>query len=105
MEAYLIYLNNAFTSLSGEEYKLLYFIVMSMASEEADALEISIGYLMDCLGKSERSIKRLIKKLVEKDFITYTNGQFRLNEELMAGVIAETEDAPADEKPKKVGFI
>lgn len=105
MEAYLIYLNNAFTSLTGEEYKLLYFIVMSMASEEADALEISIGYLMDVMAKSERSIKRLIKKLVEKDFITYTNGQFRLNEELLAGVIAETEDAPADEKPKKVGFI
>lgn len=103
MEVYLIYLNNAFTSLSGEEFKLLYFIVMSMASEDADALEISIGYLMDVMVKSERSIKRLIKKLEENDFITYTNGQFRLNEELLAGVIAETEDE--DPKPKRVGFV
>ena len=103
MEVYLIYLNNAFTSLTGEEYKLLYFIVMSMAAEDADALEISIGYQMDVLGKSERSIKRLIKKLVEKDFITYTNGQFRLNEELLAGVIEEAD--PDTEKPKRVGFV
>lgn len=101
MEQYLIFINNSFTSLSGEEFKLLYFLTMSMASEEADALEMSIGYLMDCLGKSERSIKRLIKSLVEKDFIDYSNGQFTLNIDFEA--IEETD--PDTEKPKKVGFV
>lgn len=103
MEQYLIFINNSFTSLTGEEFKLLYFIAMTMASEEAEAMEISIGWMMDVFGKSERTMKRLIKKLVEKDFITYTNGQFRLNEELLAGVVAETEDE--DPKPKRVGFV
>lgn len=101
MEQYLIFINNSFTSLSGEEFKLLYFLTMTIASEEADALEMSIGYLMDCLGKSERSIKRLIKSLAEKDFINYSNGQFTLNIDFNA----LEEEEPEQEEPRKVGFI
>lgn len=102
MEQYLIFINNSFTSLSGEEFKMLYFLAMTMASEEADVIEISTGWLMDCLGKSERSIKRLIKSLVEKDFINYSNGQFTLNIDFNA---LEADDESQEEKPKKVGFV
>lgn len=101
MEQYLIFINNSFTSLSGEEFKMLYFLAMTMASEEADVIEISTGWLMDCLNKSERSVKRLIKSLVEKDFINYSNGQFTLNIDFNA----LEEEEPDEEKPKKVGFI
>lgn len=101
MEQYLIFINNSFTSLSGEEFKLLYFLTMTMASEEADAMEMSIGYIMDCLNKSERSVKRLIKSLAEKDFINYSNGQFTLNIDFNA----LEEEEPDEEKPKKVGFV
>ena len=101
MEQYIIFINNSFTSLSGEEFKLLYFIAMTMASEEAEAMEISIGWMMDVFGKSERTMKRLVNKLVEKDFITYSNGLYSLNIDFDAMAEEEIDE----EKPKKVGFI
>lgn len=106
MEEYLIYMNNAFTSLSGEEFKLLYFIVMSMASEDADALEISIGYLMDVLGKSERSVKRLIADLVDKGFITVDDWcLFRLNLNITEEIVSEDTDNQEEKPRKRVGFV
>lgn len=101
MEYYLFFINNAFTSLNGDQFKMLYFLAMTMASEEADAMEISTGWLMDVLGKSERSIKKLIKELAEKDFITVDDNMFRLNIDFEA--IEEAEDE--DQKPKRVGFV
>lgn len=104
MEYYIIFINNAFTSLNGDQFKLLYFLAMTMASGEADAMEISIGYLMDVLGKSERSVKKLIRELAEKDFITVDDNMFRLNIDFEA--IEETQGADPDaEKPKRVGFV
>ena len=105
MEYYIIFINNAFTSLNGDQFKLLYFLAMTMASEEADAMEISIGYLMDVLGKSERSIKKLIRELAEKDFITVDDWcLFRLNLNITEEIIDEDTDNQ-NEKPKRVGFI
>lgn len=106
MEEYLIYMNNAFTSLNGEEFKLLYFIVMSMASEDADALEISIGYLMDVLGKSERSVKRLITDLADKGFITVDDWcLFRLNLNITEEIVSEDADNQEEKPRKRVGFV
>lgn len=100
----MIFLGDAFTKLNGESFKLLYYLTMTSASEEADVVEISIGMLMDVLGKSERSVKRLIVDLANKGFITVDDWcLFRLNLNIAEEIIAE--DAPADEKPKKVGFI
>lgn len=100
----MIFLGDAFTKLNGESFKLLYYLTMTSASEEADAVEISIGMLMDVLGKSERSVKRLIVDLANKGFITVDDWcLFRLNLNIAEEIIAE--DAPADEKPKKVGFV
>lgn len=100
----MIFLGDAFTKLNGESFKLLYYLTMTSASEEADAIEISIGMLMDVLGKSERSVKRLVVDLANKGFITVDDWcLFRLNLNIAEEIIAE--DAPADEKPKKVGFI
>lgn len=101
MGQYIIFINNSFTSLTGEEFKLLYFIAMTMASEEAEAMEISIGWMMDVFGKSERTMKRLVNKLVEKDCITYSNGLYSLNIDFES----IEEEEPDEEKPKKVGFI
>ena len=100
----MIFLGDAFTKLNGEGFKLLYYLTMTSASEEADAVEISIGLLMDVLGKSERSVKRLVVDLANKGFITVDDWcLFRLNLNIAEEIIAE--DAPADEKPKKVGFV
>lgn len=101
MDIYLIFLGDAFTSLNGDQFKMLYFLAMTMASEEADAMEISTGWLMDVLGKSERSIKKLIRELAEKDFITVDDNMFRLNIDFEA--IEEAD--PDTEKPKRVGFV
>lgn len=100
----MIFLGDAFTKLNGESFKLLYYLTMMSASEEADAIEISIGLLMDVLGKSERSVKRLVVDLANKGFITVDDWcLFRLNLNIAEEIIDE--DAPADEKPKKVGFV
>ena len=105
MEAYLEYLGNSFTSLTGDQFKLLYFLVMTMASEEADALEISLGYLMDVMGKSERSTKRLINELVNKGFITVDDWclfRLSLNIDEEEGV----QDADnQEETPKRIGYV
>lgn len=104
MDIYLIFLGDAFTQLNGDSFKLLYYLTMTSASEEADAVEISIGLLMDVLGKSERSVKRLIVDLANKGFITVDDWcLFRLNLNIAEEIIAE--DAPEDEKPKRVGFV
>lgn len=100
----MIFLGDAFTKLNGESFKLLYYLTMTSASEEADAVEISIGLLMDVLGKSERSVKRLVVDLANKGFITVDDWcLFRLNLNIAEEIIDE--DVPADEKPKKVGFV
>ena len=104
MDIYLIFLGDAFTQLNGDSFKLLYYLTMTSASEEADSVEISIGLLMDVLGKSERSVKRLIVDLANKGFITVDDWcLFRLNLNIAEEIIAE--DAPEDEKPKRVGFV
>lgn len=104
MGSYIEYLGNVFTVLKGDEFKLLYFLVMSMASEEADAIEISIGYLMDVMGKSEKSVKKLIDSLVDKGVIFHENGLFGLYLNL-----SEEDEEDADnqeEKPaKRIGYV
>lgn len=108
MEQYLIFLGNAFTKVKGEQFKFLYFLVMTMSSEEADALEISIGYIMDVMGKSERTVRKLIGELVEMGYITFENGLFSLRiEENITQYDEEYENADIqEEKPRKrVGFV
>jgi len=101
----MIFLGDAFTKLNGESFKLLYYLTMTSASEEADAVEISIGMLMDVLGKSERSVKRLIVDLANKGFITVDDWcLFRLNLNITEEIIDEDTDNQK-EKPKRVGFI
>lgn len=104
METYIEYLGNVFTVLKGEEFKLLYFLAMTMASEGADALEISKGYLMDVMGKSEKSIDRLVGSLVDKGIIFHENGLFGLY--LNSPEEDECENADnQEEKPKRIGYV
>ena len=104
MEAYLIFLGNSFTKLNGEQFKLLYFFVMTMSSEDADALEISIGYIMDVMGKSEKTVRRLIKELCEMGYLNFENGLFSLNIDF--GVVDdEPEEESVEETPKKIGYV
>ena len=102
----MIFLGEAFTQLKGESFKLLYYLTMTTASEEADALEISIGWLMDVLGKSERSVKRLITDLSDKGFITVDDWcLFRLNLNITEEIVSEDSDNQEEKPRKRVGFV
>lgn len=105
MGSYIEYLGNVFTVLKGDEFKLLYFLVMSMASEEADAIEISIGYLMDVMGKSEKSVKKLIDSLVDKGVIFYENGLFGLYLNLSEEDEEEDADNQEEKPAKRIGYV
>lgn len=95
-------LNELLPMLKGDQFKLSYIIALTMAGEDSCAVELPIGYLMQLMNKSERSVRKTLSELIEMGLLLAEDGLYRFNIEALDEV---AEDAPADEKPKKVGFI
>lgn len=101
----IYYLNELLPNLNGEQFKMVYIIVATMLSEESDLVELPVGYLMQLLNKSERSVKRLIYSLVDKGVIFYENGLFGLYLNLSEEDEEEDADNQEEKPAKRIGYV
>ena len=92
-------LNELLPMTKGDQFKLAYITLMTMLSEDSGTVELPIGYLMQLMNKSERSVRKTLNELIEMGVLLTENGLYWFNLEAM------TEEEPDEEKPKKVGFI
>ena len=95
-------LNELLPMLKGDQFKMAYIVAMTMVYEDSESVILPIGYLMQQMNKSERSVRKTLSELIEMGVLLADDGLYRFNIEAFDEV---AEDAPADEKPKKVGFV
>lgn len=92
-------LNELLPMTKGDQFKLAYITLMTMLSEDSGTVELPIGYLMQLMNKSERSVRKTLNELIEMGVLLTENGLYRFNLEAMA------EEEPEQEEPRKVGFV
>ena len=92
-------LNELLPMTKGDQFKLAYITLMTMLSEDSGTVELPIGYLMQLMNKSERSVRKTLNELIEMGVLLTENGLYWFNLEAME------EPEEEQEEPRKVGFI